>query len=45
MEKLLLKTRSELESGRYYLFVCPMCADLGFGAIAVSIRREGENII
>lgn len=45
MEKLLLKTPSELDSGRYFLFVCPMCADLGCGAITVSIRREGENII
>lgn len=45
IEKLLLKSPSELDSGRYFLFVCPMCADLGCGAITVSIRIEGEKII
>ncbi|MWC29357.1 oxidoreductase [Paenibacillus sp. MMS18-CY102] len=41
-DKLLLNAPSELESGRYMLFVCPMCADLGCGAITVSIQREEE---
>lgn len=45
IEKLLLKRTSELDSRRYFLYVCPMCADLGCGAITVSIRLEGENII
>ncbi|WP_054028801.1 hypothetical protein [Bacillus sp. FJAT-28004] len=43
--KVVAKDSSELDSRRYFLFVCPMCADLGCGAITVSIRREGENII
>lgn len=45
IEKLLLNSSSELDGGRYFLFVCPMCADLGCGAITVSIKFEGENIV
>jgi len=45
IQRLLLKLPPELENGRYFIYVCPMCADLGCGAITVSINREGENII
>ncbi|WP_052714221.1 hypothetical protein [Paenibacillus dauci] len=45
IKKLLLESPSELRAGRYFIFVCPMCADLGCGAITVSIKREEENII
>jgi len=36
---------SELEDGRYFLFVCPMCADLGCGAVTVRIQQEQERIV
>ncbi|MFF2908540.1 oxidoreductase [Paenibacillus sp. NPDC057934] len=44
-DKLLLNAPSELESGRYMIYVCPMCADLGCGAITVSIQREEEHVV
>ncbi|MDN4618183.1 oxidoreductase [Paenibacillus sp. PsM32] len=45
IKKLLLESPSELRAGQYFIFVCPMCADLGCGAITVSIKREEEYII
>jgi len=45
IQRLLLEYPPELENGRYFIFVCPMCADLGCGAITVSIYREEEFII
>lgn len=44
-DKFLLKAPSDLESGRYMIYVCPMCADLGCGAVTVSIQREEEYIV
>lgn len=46
-QKLLLESPldSELEDGRYFLFVYPMCADLGCGAVKVRIQQEQEMVV
>ena len=43
--KLLRREKPSLPSGRYELFVCPECADIGCGAVTAHIEREGEIII
>lgn len=40
-----LKEKSELESGRIMLYVCPECGDIGCGAITAEIKDMGDRII
>jgi hypothetical protein len=40
-----LKEKSQLESGRVMIYVCPECGDIGCGAITATIRDFGDRII
>ena len=40
-----LKEKSELESGRVMLYVCPECGDIDCGAITAVILDVGDRII
>jgi len=42
--QLLLKQKSELDSGRVPLFVCECCADLGCGALTAKIERVSGTV-
>lgn len=42
--QLLLETPSALASGRVPLYLCPECADLGCGAVTVTIHRAGDLV-
>lgn len=44
-EQLLLRSRSELSSGRVPIYICPECADLGCGAVTVNVFRDGDEIV
>ena len=35
----------DLRSGRVALYVCPLCGDLGCGALAARVVRDGPDII
>lgn len=42
------RERSEewpLAPGRFPLYVCPVCADLGCGALTVGVVREGDQVV
>lgn len=45
ISKMLLEKPSELKSGRYELYVCPCCADIGCGAITINILKNDNSII
>jgi hypothetical protein len=38
--KLLFKTQPETENGRYLIYFCPECADIGCGAFCCKIKKE-----
>src|ERR1700750_3043755 len=40
-----LKERSELESGRVMIYVCPACGDIDCGAVTALISDRGDRII
>ena len=40
-----LKEKSELESGRVVIYVCPECGDINCGAITAIIKDFGDKII
>lgn len=40
-----LKEKSELESGRVMIYVCPECGDIDCGAITAIIKDFGDRII
>ena len=40
-----LKEKSELESGRVMIYVCPECGDIDCGAITAIIKDYGDRII
>jgi hypothetical protein len=42
---LLLEKEGDTPSGRVALYRCPLCGDLGCGAIAVRIARQGRGIL
>ncbi|MCX2926226.1 oxidoreductase [Streptomyces sp. NEAU-W12] len=42
---LLLETGAPLPSGRYIVYGCPECEDLGCGAVTAVIERDGEDYI
>lgn len=42
--QFLVEKPSELDSGRVPVLVCEECGDVGCGAIAVKIIRDGEHI-
>ena len=44
-DMLLLKTPSDMPSGRVPLYVCSLCGDLGCGAVTVRISQQGNSII
>ncbi|MGV3619469.1 MAG: hypothetical protein ACO1OB_01555 [Archangium sp.] len=44
-DQLLLRSHSELSSGRVPIFVCPECSDLGCGAVTVDVFRDGTEIV
>ncbi|MER5884814.1 oxidoreductase [Streptomyces sp. NPDC001941] len=45
VRKLLLKEPAPLEGGRYVLYGCPECGDLGCGAVTAVIERDGEDVV
>ncbi|MGW3204322.1 oxidoreductase [Streptomyces sp. NPDC001135] len=42
---LLLEAEPPLPDGRFVIYGCPECADLGCGAVTAVIEREGEDYI
>lgn len=44
VEQLLAREPSELESGRVPVLVCEECGDIGCGAYAVRILRQGNTV-
>jgi hypothetical protein len=42
---LLLEKKGDTASGRVALYLCPLCGDLGCGAISVKITRENSDIL
>ena len=45
INKIRIKEKSDLFSGKIELLVCPACGDIGCGAITVSISRKDGTII
>ena len=43
--RLLLKSEADLPNDRRSLFVCAECGDLGCGAITISVKRAGDNVV
>ena len=43
--RLLLSTPPATDSKRYEIYVCPLCADLGCGAITVDIKRDNDMVV
>jgi hypothetical protein len=42
--RLLLEEPPDLDTGRYQLYVCPECGDIGCGAVTAVIKAKGEYI-
>ncbi|QIJ65777.1 oxidoreductase [Streptomyces sp. JB150] len=42
---LLLEADAPLPGGRYVVYGCPECADLGCGAVTAVIQRDGDDYI
>ncbi|WP_210588425.1 oxidoreductase [Streptomyces sp. GESEQ-35] len=45
VRSLLLETDAPLPGGRYVIYGCPECEDLGCGAVTAVIEQEGEDFI
>lgn len=45
LKQLLLEQPPETESGRSLIYVCPECADIGYGAYGCKISKVGEEYI
>jgi hypothetical protein len=45
VRSLLLETDAPLPGGRYVIYGCPECADLGCGAVTAVIEKEGDDFI
>lgn len=45
VDRLLLHDHSDLPSGRYMIFICPECGDMGCGAITAAIEKSAEHFI
>ena len=45
LEALRREKPPQLQSGRVLLYVCPECGDVGCGAIAARITREGDHVL
>lgn len=44
-EQLLLEAPGDFPGGRIALYVCPLCADFGCGAVSAKIWRDSSNIV
>lgn len=44
-EQLLLRSSSELQSGRIPLYICPECADLGCGCLTVLVSKYDDCFV
>lgn len=44
IQQLKLQEPSELQDSRYPILVCPLCADLGCGAITARIEKNGDEV-
>ena len=42
---LLLEAEAPLPDGRYVVYGCPECADLGCGAVTAVIERDGDDYV
>lgn len=43
--ELLRKRKPSLATGRYQLYICPECGDIGCGALTARVEREGDFIV
>ncbi|WP_010243291.1 hypothetical protein [Acetivibrio cellulolyticus] len=43
--RLLLSAPPVIDSKRYEIYVCPLCADLGCGSITVDITKDNDTVI
>jgi hypothetical protein len=45
INRLLLTLPADLPNNRNSIYVCPLCADLGCGAVSALIERVGDSIV
>ncbi|HEY0640995.1 MAG TPA: hypothetical protein VGD67_25465 [Pseudonocardiaceae bacterium] len=45
VDELLLRRPPSLPGGRCRLFVCPECADLGCGAVGLTVEADGDHVV
>ncbi|MGW3417078.1 oxidoreductase [Streptomyces phaeochromogenes] len=45
VRSLLLEADAPLEGGRYVIYGCPECEDLGCGAVTAAIERHGDDYV
>ncbi len=43
--RLMLSIPPQIDSKRYEIYVCPLCADLGCGAITIDIKKDNSTVI